>query len=67
MARSRVKGWLGLAIYLGVVRPLQAFSRRRAEKAEPKQAPSAPEAEELRLLAEIRDLLERARGPVPQP
>ncbi len=51
---------IAAVVYFAVVLPLNKLSERR-ERAE---APKKPE--EVQLLAQIRDLLERARPPLPQ-
>jgi large conductance mechanosensitive channel len=54
---------IAAAIYFVVVVPLQAMDRRR-HKATAEEPP--PKPEEVRLLAQIRDLLEHPRAPTPQ-
>ncbi|HEX8952588.1 MAG TPA: large conductance mechanosensitive channel protein MscL [Polyangia bacterium] len=51
------------AVYFAVVLPLQALDRRR-KAGVPEAAPAKPE--EVRLLSQIRDLLEHPRTPSPQ-
>lgn len=54
---------VGAAVYFVVVVPLQALDRRR-HKGVAEEPP--PKPEEVRLLAQIRDLLEHPRSPTPQ-
>jgi large conductance mechanosensitive channel len=57
---------IAAAVYFAVVLPLQRLSerRRRGHGAAPEPPPAKPE--EVRLLAEIRDLLGRPRTPLTQ-
>jgi large conductance mechanosensitive channel len=54
---------IAAAVYFVVIVPLQAYDRRRKAGAE---AAPAAKPEEVRLLAQIRDLLEHPRTPSPQ-
>ena len=54
---------IAAAVYFVVVVPMQALDRRKHEAAA-EELP--PKPEEVRLLAQIRDLLEHARAPTPQ-
>lgn len=55
---------IAAAVYFVVVVPLQALERRRRRGVAEEPAPAKPE--EVRLLAQIRDLLEHPRTPSPQ-
>jgi large conductance mechanosensitive channel len=51
------------AVYFAVVLPLSSVTEKRARAATPQ--PPASKPEEVQLLAQIRDLLERPRSPSP--
>lgn len=55
---------IAAAVYFAVVMPLAKLDERRRRSAPPARPPAKPE--EVQLLAQIRDLLERPRTPLPQ-
>ena len=55
---------IAAAVYFAVVVPMQALDRRRQRAGTEEPPPAKPE--EVRLLAQIRDLLEHPRTPSPQ-